>query len=159
MERNVEIQTKHLYAYHNQTIAKNYESTRSIAAPDSPIDHSHVTLYPQTEPIHTEHVPTQPYVPTIEQPIHTEEPVGLPDKLPDDDTVLLVQPTSPPPQAPPEELPLPPGWEMAFTPTGRPYYVDHNTKTTSWTDPRPKVAPSPTAAPMSLTSNKSIANH
>lgn len=31
---------------------------------------------------------------------------------------------------------LPPGWEQRFTPEGRPYYVDHNTKTTTWVDPR-----------------------
>ncbi|KAF3480290.1 E3 ubiquitin-protein ligase RSP5 [Arthroderma uncinatum] len=31
---------------------------------------------------------------------------------------------------------LPPGWEQRFTPEGRPYYVDHNTRTTTWVDPR-----------------------
>lgn len=30
---------------------------------------------------------------------------------------------------------LPPGWERKFTPTGREYFVDHNTKTTKWTLP------------------------
>ncbi|TPX38288.1 hypothetical protein SmJEL517_g00076 [Synchytrium microbalum] len=33
-------------------------------------------------------------------------------------------------------LPLPPGWEQRHTPEGRPYYVDHNTRTTTWLDPR-----------------------
>ncbi|CDH57142.1 e3 ubiquitin-protein ligase pub1 [Lichtheimia corymbifera JMRC:FSU:9682] len=32
--------------------------------------------------------------------------------------------------------PLPPGWEMRSTPEGRPYFVDHNTRTTTWVDPR-----------------------
>ncbi|KAJ1654727.1 hypothetical protein IWQ61_005394 [Dispira simplex] len=32
--------------------------------------------------------------------------------------------------------PLPLGWEQRFTPEGRPYFVDHNTRSTSWTDPR-----------------------
>ncbi|KAJ1979372.1 hypothetical protein H4R34_002850 [Dimargaris verticillata] len=32
--------------------------------------------------------------------------------------------------------PLPSGWEQRFTAEGRPYFVDHNTRTTSWTDPR-----------------------
>ncbi|KAI7860984.1 E3 ubiquitin-protein ligase RSP5 [Circinella umbellata] len=32
--------------------------------------------------------------------------------------------------------PLPPGWEMRTTPEGRPYFVDHNTRTTTWVDPR-----------------------
>ena len=31
---------------------------------------------------------------------------------------------------------LPPGWEQRVTPEGRPYYVDHNTRTTTWVDPR-----------------------
>lgn len=32
--------------------------------------------------------------------------------------------------------PLPAGWEERYTPEGRPYYVDHNTRTTTWVDPR-----------------------
>ncbi|RUP50997.1 hypothetical protein BC936DRAFT_136672 [Jimgerdemannia flammicorona] len=32
--------------------------------------------------------------------------------------------------------PLPAGWEMRTTPEGRPYFVDHNTRTTTWVDPR-----------------------
>ncbi|KAI8342036.1 E3 ubiquitin-protein ligase RSP5 [Chlamydoabsidia padenii] len=32
--------------------------------------------------------------------------------------------------------PLPSGWEMRLTSTGRVYFVDHNTKTTTWDDPR-----------------------
>ena len=31
---------------------------------------------------------------------------------------------------------LPPGWERRETSTGRPYYVDHSTRTTQFTDPR-----------------------
>ena len=31
---------------------------------------------------------------------------------------------------------LPAGWEQRFTPEGRPYFVDHNTRTTTWVDPR-----------------------
>lgn len=31
---------------------------------------------------------------------------------------------------------LPPGWEQRVTPEGRPYFVDHNTRTTTWVDPR-----------------------
>lgn len=31
---------------------------------------------------------------------------------------------------------LPPGWEERYTPEGRYYYVDHNTRQTSWDDPR-----------------------
>ncbi|TAQ90164.1 hypothetical protein B7494_g1478 [Chlorociboria aeruginascens] len=32
--------------------------------------------------------------------------------------------------------PLPSGWEMRLTNTARVYFVDHNTKTTTWDDPR-----------------------
>ncbi|XP_063064866.1 membrane-associated guanylate kinase, WW and PDZ domain-containing protein 1-like isoform X13 [Engraulis encrasicolus] len=42
-------------------------------------------------------------------------------------------------QLPPEEDPLgplPENWEMAYTENGEVYFIDHNTKTTSWMDPR-----------------------
>uniref|UniRef100_A0A671K6W8 Membrane-associated guanylate kinase, WW and PDZ domain-containing protein 3 n=1 Tax=Sinocyclocheilus anshuiensis TaxID=1608454 RepID=A0A671K6W8_9TELE len=32
--------------------------------------------------------------------------------------------------------PLPKNWEMAYTETGMVYFIDHNTKTTTWLDPR-----------------------
>ncbi|XP_078409424.1 membrane-associated guanylate kinase, WW and PDZ domain-containing protein 2a isoform X12 [Cetorhinus maximus] len=32
--------------------------------------------------------------------------------------------------------PLPENWEMAYTEKGEVYFIDHNTKTTSWLDPR-----------------------
>uniref|UniRef100_A0A3Q2QBK7 Membrane associated guanylate kinase, WW and PDZ domain containing 1b n=1 Tax=Fundulus heteroclitus TaxID=8078 RepID=A0A3Q2QBK7_FUNHE len=39
---------------------------------------------------------------------------------------------------PPEDPlgPLPDNWEMAYTENGEVYFIDHNTKTTSWLDPR-----------------------
>ncbi|XP_051237700.1 membrane-associated guanylate kinase, WW and PDZ domain-containing protein 2-like isoform X4 [Dicentrarchus labrax] len=41
------------------------------------------------------------------------------------------------PDADEEELgPLPDNWEMAYTEKGEVYFIDHNTKTTSWLDPR-----------------------
>uniref|UniRef100_A0A3B4BDT9 Membrane-associated guanylate kinase, WW and PDZ domain-containing protein 2 n=1 Tax=Periophthalmus magnuspinnatus TaxID=409849 RepID=A0A3B4BDT9_9GOBI len=41
------------------------------------------------------------------------------------------------PDANEEELgPLPDNWEMAYTEKGEVYFIDHNTKTTSWLDPR-----------------------
>jgi len=37
-------------------------------------------------------------------------------------------------------MPLPPGWQMMFDgATGRHFFVDHNTKTTTWDDPRSHV--------------------
>ncbi|KAG8445335.1 hypothetical protein GDO86_010209 [Hymenochirus boettgeri] len=41
-----------------------------------------------------------------------------------------------------DELPLPPGWEMAFTPTGQRYFLNHIDKITTWQDPR-KTVPQP----------------
>ncbi|KAI8436074.1 hypothetical protein MSG28_004186 [Choristoneura fumiferana] len=37
--------------------------------------------------------------------------------------------------------PLPPGWEMRHAPSGRPYFVDHNNRTTQFTDPRLALSP------------------
>lgn len=36
-----------------------------------------------------------------------------------------------------QEPPLPPGWEMKYTNEGVRYFVDHNTRTTTFKDPRP----------------------
>ena len=37
-------------------------------------------------------------------------------------------------------VPLPQGWEVLFTANGRPYFVDHHTRTTTWKDPRDSVS-------------------
>ncbi|KAG9489389.1 hypothetical protein GDO78_005398 [Eleutherodactylus coqui] len=34
---------------------------------------------------------------------------------------------------------LPKGWEMRHAPSGRPFYINHMTKTTTWEDPRLKI--------------------
>jgi atrophin-1 interacting protein 5 (WW domain-containing E3 ubiquitin protein ligase 1) len=39
-----------------------------------------------------------------------------------------------------DQEPLPPGWEMRIDGHGRPYYVDHNTRTTTWERPTPLPA-------------------
>ncbi|XP_063617791.1 E3 ubiquitin-protein ligase Su(dx) [Cydia splendana] len=45
-------------------------------------------------------------------------------------------PPAPAPAGAPEE-PLPGGWEMRYDVYGRRYYVDHNTRSTSWERPQP----------------------
>ncbi|KFM03106.1 E3 ubiquitin-protein ligase NEDD4, partial [Aptenodytes forsteri] len=35
---------------------------------------------------------------------------------------------------------LPKGWEVRHAPNGRPFFIDHNTKTTTWEDPRLKIS-------------------
>lgn len=52
----------------------------------------------------------------------------------------LGAPASQPPGGPaamPSNEPLPAGWEMRTDQLGRAYYVDHNTKTTTWERPQP----------------------
>ncbi|XP_040885928.1 membrane-associated guanylate kinase, WW and PDZ domain-containing protein 2a isoform X8 [Toxotes jaculatrix] len=44
--------------------------------------------------------------------------------------------TIPKPEENDELGPLPDNWEMAYTEKGEVYFIDHNTKTTSWLDPR-----------------------
>ncbi|XP_076879472.1 WW domain-containing transcription regulator protein 1 isoform X2 [Brachyhypopomus gauderio] len=47
-----------------------------------------------------------------------------------------------------DELPLPPGWEMAYTSNGQKYFLNHVDKITTWHDPRKTMAT--TMAQMSL---------
>lgn len=35
----------------------------------------------------------------------------------------------------PQQQQLPPGWQLSYTPDGKPYYIDHNTKSTHWDIP------------------------
>nr|XP_031310607.1 membrane-associated guanylate kinase, WW and PDZ domain-containing protein 2 isoform X2 [Camelus dromedarius] len=67
--------------------------------------------------------PSQPYpAPVYSQP---EEPK---EQMED------AKPTKP--EESEESDPLPDNWEMAYTEKGEVYFIDHNTKTTSWLDPR-----------------------
>lgn len=53
------------------------------------------------------------------------------------------------------DVPLPSGWEERRTPEGRPYFVDHHTRTTTWVDPRRannQITPAPAAAAASANS-------
>ncbi|XP_073700062.1 WW domain-containing transcription regulator protein 1 isoform X2 [Garra rufa] len=43
-----------------------------------------------------------------------------------------------------EELPLPQGWEMAYTANGQKYFLNHIEKITTWHDPRKTMTPSVT---------------
>ena len=53
------------------------------------------------------------------------------------------QSTSIQPQTISQLGPLPSGWDMRLTSTARVYFVDHNTKTTTWDDPRPPLSLEP----------------
>ncbi|KAM9826292.1 E3 ubiquitin-protein ligase NEDD4 isoform 1-T1 [Syngnathus typhle] len=43
---------------------------------------------------------------------------------------------TPSPEAASESGSMPAGWEARSAPNGRPFFIDHNTKTTTWKDPR-----------------------
>ncbi|XP_039551287.1 membrane-associated guanylate kinase, WW and PDZ domain-containing protein 1 isoform X21 [Passer montanus] len=75
---------------------------------------------------HSTHIGREAAPPsTIERHTHvptTEPSQSLPQYLP--------------PSAEDNLGPLPENWEMAYTENGEVYFIDHNTKTTSWLDPR-----------------------
>ncbi|KAF3849196.1 hypothetical protein F7725_015693 [Dissostichus mawsoni] len=48
------------------------------------------------------------------------------------------RPTSPKSQPKTQQSFLPPGWEMRIAPNGRPFFIDHNSRVTTWEDPRLK---------------------
>ncbi|MEQ2271047.1 Membrane-associated guanylate kinase, WW and PDZ domain-containing protein 2, partial [Xenotaenia resolanae] len=62
-------------------------------------------------------------------------PVEAPAEVPQEDgqSPKMVVPK---PEENDELGPLPDNWEMAYTEKGEVYFIDHNTKTTSWLDPR-----------------------
>jgi hypothetical protein len=49
--------------------------------------------------------------------------------------------------------PLPAGWEMRHAPSGRPYFVDHNNRTTQFTDPRLQLSARPVSSLYTVTFN------
>lgn len=49
----------------------------------------------------------------------------------------------------PDDVPLPPGWEMAKTPSGQRYFLNHHDQTTTWQDPRKALLQMNQAAPAS----------
>ncbi|XP_041055338.1 transcriptional coactivator YAP1 isoform X2 [Carcharodon carcharias] len=56
----------------------------------------------------------------------------------------------------PDDVPLPPGWEMAKTPSGQRYYLNHIEQTTTWQDPRKPMSvlnSTTPASPVSLQQN------
>ncbi|XP_048389002.1 transcriptional coactivator YAP1 isoform X2 [Stegostoma tigrinum] len=56
----------------------------------------------------------------------------------------------------PDDVPLPPGWEMAKTPSGQRYYLNHIEQTTTWQDPRKPMSvlnSNTPASPVSLQQN------
>ncbi len=70
-------------------------------------------------PVHTpHHLPMPPYPPP---PPHMPSPQGHQQNTAPNQSV--------------DSVPLPDGWEKAFTAEGEPYYVNHKNRTTSWFHP------------------------
>ncbi|XP_048839604.1 transcriptional coactivator YAP1-like isoform X2 [Brienomyrus brachyistius] len=53
----------------------------------------------------------------------------------------------------PDDVPLPPGWEMAKTSSGQRYFLNHLDKTTTWQDPRKAMLQINQAAPLPAVSS------
>uniref|UniRef100_A0AAQ5YDI0 E3 ubiquitin-protein ligase n=1 Tax=Amphiprion ocellaris TaxID=80972 RepID=A0AAQ5YDI0_AMPOC len=68
--------------------------------------------------------------PTPPQPPAPTAPPTPPEESPQ---------STPSPEAPYESGLLPSGWEVRSAPNGRPFFIDHITKTTTWEDPRLKI--------------------
>ena len=81
-----------------------------------------------------------------------EPPVLLPPRSPPTHSLPLPNPPRQSMPAQPDSD-IPPNWERRFTSEGRPYYVDHATRTTTWVHPRRQNAlparphPPPTPSP------------
>jgi len=79
-----------------------------------------LTITP-TEDIHADSTPSAPELNEVQE----EEPPIVPER---------------------SGSTLPPGWTMKISPEGRPFFIDHHTKTTTWVDPRTREQ-SPLAGP------------
>ncbi|KAJ8391626.1 hypothetical protein AAFF_G00087670 [Aldrovandia affinis] len=83
-----------------------------------------------------------------EHPIHPV-PTAEPVQAPVSPGLAVYQPPLLSPETSPQHSPsprpkyefgfMPPGWEVRSAPNGRPFFIDHNTKTTTWEDPRLKI--------------------
>ncbi|XP_055760990.1 membrane-associated guanylate kinase, WW and PDZ domain-containing protein 2-like isoform X2 [Salvelinus fontinalis] len=66
----------------------------------------------------------------------TETPTTPNNEVPQEEGGELAKSPPKPDENESELGPLPGNWEMAYTEKGEVYFIDHNTKTTSWLDPR-----------------------
>ena len=119
--------------------------------------HSFSTLPTRHNPPPPSEIPTQrsPNLPeSIPLPHHSPEPQHQPPAQ------IPVPPVAPPPLAPvaqptPLEEGLPVGWELRYDPRGRAYYVDHNTRRTTWTRPPPSMSASSIPLPRTTSTTAS----
>ncbi|KAF2809562.1 HECT-domain-containing protein [Mytilinidion resinicola] len=91
------------------------------------------SLHPDTYPGNRNPIPTQPTPQRLSQPT----PVAPPNSLPPPHSTNGTQPRTGPGFSAFEDAQgrLPPGWERREDHLGRTYYVDHNTRQTTWIRP------------------------
>jgi hypothetical protein len=113
-------------------------------SPRSHAHHSHHQAHPQAQPqaspqTHPQAYPSQPYPQAYPSQAHSpQQPHHQPRQphSPQQGHFFAHTPHGVPPQQPFTCLsPLPPGWEQRVTNDGRTYYVDHNTRQTTWVHP------------------------
>ncbi|XP_057218157.1 membrane-associated guanylate kinase, WW and PDZ domain-containing protein 1b isoform X1 [Triplophysa rosa] len=78
-----------------------------------------------------DHPSVRPYTPNHVQPYVLNSTLASTTESSQNTHALPSHPTDEDPLGP-----LPGNWEMAYTENGEVYFIDHNTKTTSWLDPR-----------------------
>jgi E3 ubiquitin-protein ligase NEDD4 len=98
-------------------------------------------------------LPTRHPDPSSQRSPHSSEPIALPHH-PTEPPAAPAPAPAPVPTAVTQPVPLeeglPPGWELRYDPRGRAYFVDHNTRNTTWTRPPPSHSASiaaPSARP------------
>ena len=118
----------------------------------TPIKSQAPPVVPQRVPLQQGIVPQQPQIiqqqqPTsaAQQPLQTVQQVAVPAPPPHQQLLVGQQVSIDIAQRQAQEAmanlnislgPLPEGWEQSMTPQGEVYFINHNNKTTSWSDPR-----------------------
>ncbi|KAF9533161.1 hypothetical protein CPB83DRAFT_903141 [Crepidotus variabilis] len=133
-ERRVDPQGRWYYVDHNSRATTWHRPTHSTQPIQRPASASQL---PSTQP------PSRNSSATASSVI---QPQSQPQEQPQVQPTPASQTSSPSSQSPYADIPLPLGWEERRTAEGRPYFVDHHTRTTTWTDPRRATQPPPSAA-------------
>lgn len=125
-ERRVDPQGRSYYVDHNTRATSWHPPQHNTSAPPRPVAQAAPAPALQSVPTTAPPAPAIAHRPTISPP--------------------APRPTTSE-TGPYADVPLPLGWEERRTPEGRPYFVDHHTRTTTWTDPR-RSLPQQTAVPI-----------
>ena len=136
----------------SSTLPTRSRSSQPTATPynrDSPLappaPHHHL----QSSHSFTSLPPRNAESPSLQRSPQHPDPLPHPRQPAEQSVTTLVPTPTTVTQPVPRAEDLPPGWELRFDPRGRPYYVDHNSRSTTWTRPTaqsPAVAPTPTPA-------------